>query len=104
MQAFADALAGTGKPLVGTSGAGMRYRAGLERAGTEDDVIAVGNSAGQAVVHFARFARRVTLVVRAESLAESMSAYLVVCLRNKLVDWSCEHSSRSSTAAYRHAT
>lgn len=41
-QAFADALAGPGKPLVGTSGTGMLSRAGLERAGTEEDVIAAG--------------------------------------------------------------
>ena len=47
----------------------MLSRAGLERAGTEDDVIAAGNSAGQAVVHFAPFARRVTLVVCAERLS-----------------------------------
>jgi nucleoside-diphosphate-sugar epimerase len=42
VQAFADALAGTGKPLVGTSGTGMLARLGLERAGTEDDVVAAG--------------------------------------------------------------
>jgi uncharacterized protein YbjT (DUF2867 family) len=42
VHAFADALAGTGKPLVGTSGTGMLSRAGLERAGAEEDVIAAG--------------------------------------------------------------
>jgi thioredoxin reductase (NADPH) len=36
-----------------------------------------GNSAGQAAVHLARFARRVTLVVRAASLEKGMSDYLV---------------------------
>jgi thioredoxin reductase (NADPH) len=36
-----------------------------------------GNSAGQTAVHLARFARRVTLVVRATSLELGMSDYLV---------------------------
>jgi thioredoxin reductase (NADPH) len=36
-----------------------------------------GNSAGQAALHLARYARRVTLVVRAQSLASGMSHYLV---------------------------
>jgi len=36
-----------------------------------------GNSAGQAALHLARFARRVTLVVRATSLEKGMSGYLV---------------------------
>jgi thioredoxin reductase (NADPH) len=36
-----------------------------------------GNSAGQATLHLARYARRVTLVVRAESLESGMSHYLV---------------------------
>jgi thioredoxin reductase (NADPH) len=44
-----------------------------------DDVYIVGgaNSAGQAAVHLARHARRVTLVVRADDLAASMSYYLI---------------------------
>ena len=40
-------------------------------------VIGGGNSAGQAAVHLAKFARRVTLVVRANSLLKGMSDYLV---------------------------
>jgi thioredoxin reductase (NADPH) len=36
-----------------------------------------GNSAGQAAVHLARFARSVTLVVRRPDLAATMSTYLV---------------------------
>ena len=36
-----------------------------------------GNSAGQAAIHLAKFARRVTLVVRASSLEKGMSDYLV---------------------------
>ena len=40
-----------------------------------------GNSAGQAAIHLASFARRVTLVVRADSLAKGMSDYLVQQIR-----------------------
>jgi thioredoxin reductase (NADPH) len=44
-----------------------------------DDVYVVGaaNSAGQAALNLARFAKRVVLVVRAASLAGTMSSYLV---------------------------
>jgi thioredoxin reductase (NADPH) len=45
-------------------------------------VVGGGNSAGQAVVHLSRFARRVTLVVRAESLEAGMSDYLVQQIRH----------------------
>jgi thioredoxin reductase (NADPH) len=45
-------------------------------------VVGGGNSAGQAVVHLARFAKRVTLVVRAESLEVGMSDYLVQQIRH----------------------
>ena len=36
-----------------------------------------GNSAGQTALHLARWADRVTLLVRAQSLADSMSDYLI---------------------------
>jgi thioredoxin reductase (NADPH) len=39
-------------------------------------VVGGGNSAGQAAVHLSRYAERVTMVVRAGSLAASMSQYL----------------------------
>ncbi|MEJ2374305.1 MAG: FAD-dependent oxidoreductase [Pseudolabrys sp.] len=47
------------------------------------DVVVVGggNSAGQAAIHLAAFARRVTLVVRADSLKKGMSDYLVQQIR-----------------------
>jgi thioredoxin reductase (NADPH) len=62
-------------------GAGVYYGAsaveGRAVVGQDVYVIGGGNSAGQAAMHLSRFARRVTLVVRAGSLAESMSRYLV---------------------------
>ncbi len=40
-------------------------------------VVGGGNSAGQAAVHLAKFARRVTVLVRGPRLADSMSDYLI---------------------------
>jgi thioredoxin reductase (NADPH) len=63
------------------TGAGVYYGAALTEAeGCKDqDVYVVGgaNSAGQAAVYLARFARSVTMLVRAHSLADSMSYYLI---------------------------
>ena len=40
-------------------------------------VVGGGNSAGQAALHLARYAASVSLIVRGQSLAASMSAYLI---------------------------
>ena len=40
-------------------------------------VVGGGNSAGQAALHLAKYARHVTLLVRGPSLAASMSEYLI---------------------------
>jgi thioredoxin reductase (NADPH) len=45
--------------------------------GEEVFVVGAGNSAGQAALHLAEYASRVTILVRGESLADSMSAYLI---------------------------
>ncbi len=62
-------------------GAGVFYGGPASEAATtvDEDVYVVGgaNSAGQAALHLAEYARRVTLVVRADSLAKGMSHYLV---------------------------
>jgi len=42
LRALGDGLEGTGKPLVATSGTGMLIALGLDRAGTEDDVLPGG--------------------------------------------------------------
>jgi thioredoxin reductase (NADPH) len=62
-------------------GRGIYYGAAVTDAQdhTGRDVVLVGgaNSAGQAALHFAQFARRVTMLVRADSLERSMSRYLI---------------------------
>ena len=45
--------------------------------GEEVFVVGAGNSAGQAALHLAEYAAQVTILVRGESLADSMSAYLI---------------------------
>jgi thioredoxin reductase (NADPH) len=63
------------------TGAGVFYGAAgvMAPAVTGEQVYVVGgaNSAGQAALHLARYAARVTLLVRGGSLAAGMSAYLV---------------------------
>ena len=62
-------------------GAGVYYGAGSTEAMTctDEDVYIIGgaNSAGQAAMNFSRFARRVVMLVRGESLASTMSRYLI---------------------------
>jgi thioredoxin reductase (NADPH) len=62
-------------------GAGVFYGGPASEAPTAADeeayVVGGANSAGQAALHLAEYARRVTLVVRAESLEQGMSHYLV---------------------------
>jgi thioredoxin reductase (NADPH) len=62
-------------------GAGVFYGAGAAEAnamaGRHAVVVGGGNSAGQAVMHLARYAERVTLVIRADQISKGMSQYLV---------------------------
>ncbi len=62
-------------------GAGIYYGGGLTEAPTckGETVFIVGgaNSAGQAAMHFARYAGNVILLVRAKTLAATMSQYLI---------------------------
>jgi len=63
------------------TGAGVYYGAAKTEAMScaDEDVYLVGgaNSAGQAAMHFSRYARQVHMLVRGESLARSMSKYLI---------------------------
>jgi thioredoxin reductase (NADPH) len=62
-------------------GAGVFYgAAGSETQamrGRDVYVVGAGNSAGQTALHLARYARRVTMLVRGDSLERTMSDYLI---------------------------
>jgi thioredoxin reductase (NADPH) len=63
------------------TGAGVYYGAAMTEAMScrDEDVFIVGgaNSAGQAAMYFAKYARRVVMLVRGDSLSKSMSQYLI---------------------------
>jgi len=62
-------------------GRGVYYGAGRSEAskcsGQRVVVVGAGNSAGQAVMHFANAGAQVTMLVRGDRLGKTMSAYLV---------------------------
>jgi thioredoxin reductase (NADPH) len=62
------------------NGAGVYYYAPMSEAFSYRDgnvyIVGGANSAGQAAMYFSRFARQVTMLVRGESLSDSMSQYL----------------------------
>jgi thioredoxin reductase (NADPH) len=62
-------------------GSGVYYGAGPSEAvtcsGCRVVIVGGGNSAGQAVIRFSRYAAQVTLLVRGHSLEASMSQYLI---------------------------
>ena len=68
------------------TGAGVYYGAALTEAaacrGKEVLIVGGANSAGQAALSFARYARKVTMLVRGSTIAESMSAYLVARIKD----------------------
>jgi thioredoxin reductase (NADPH) len=85
-----EALVGSGV-FYGAAGTEMRAMEGRDVF-----VVGAGNSAGQTALHLARHARRVTVLVRGDSLARSMSDYLIreievtsnitVCLHTEVTD------------------
>ncbi len=62
-------------------GAGVFYGPAASHAwaleGTDVVIVGAGNSGGQAALHLARYAAHVTIVARRDTLATTMSAYLV---------------------------
>jgi thioredoxin reductase (NADPH) len=69
------------KGIEKLTGAGVYYGASMVDALSckGEDVFMVGgaNSAGQAAIHFSKYAKTVTLLVRGDSLNKSMSQYLI---------------------------
>jgi thioredoxin reductase (NADPH) len=63
------------------AGVGVYYGAAMSESqtctGKEVVIVGGGNSAGQEAIHLAGFASRVTMAVRGQSLATSMSDYLI---------------------------
>jgi len=63
------------------TGAGLYYGAAMTEAialkGEDVYIIGGANSAGQAAIYFSRYARRVVMLVRADTLSKSMSQYLI---------------------------
>ncbi|HEX6149582.1 FAD-dependent oxidoreductase [Nocardioides sp.] len=78
-------------------GRGVFYGAAVSEApsmtGEQVCVVGGGNSAGQAALHLAKYAKKVTLLVRGPSLAASMSEYLIAQLQ----------ATRNVTIRYRTA-
>ena len=86
--------------LEGLQGRGVSYGAAASEApamrGRNVFVAGGGNSAGQTALHMAKWAAQVTILVRGESLADSMSDYLIrqigaapnvdVCYRVQVAD------------------
>jgi len=68
-------------------GKGIYYGAARSEAsntqGLDVYLVGAGNSAGQAALYFASFARSVTLLVRGDGLEKTMSHYIVEQLRGK---------------------
>src|SRR5438477_1674157 len=89
------------------TGAGIYYGAALAeaRACTDQHVVVIGgaNSAGQAAVYFSGYAQRVTMLVRADSLAKSMSQYLIEQIA-ALPMWRCGHEREPWRPKARTAT
>jgi thioredoxin reductase (NADPH) len=63
------------------TGAGVYYGAAMTEAHATKDqevyIIGGGNSAGQAAMHLSKFAKKVHIIIRRESLVDTMSAYLI---------------------------
>ncbi len=73
------------EPIEELIGRGVHYGSAMsvarEMEGADVVVVGGGNSAGQAALHLARFARTVTIVVRREGLEATMSSYLIKEIR-----------------------
>jgi thioredoxin reductase (NADPH) len=96
-------------------GSGVFYGAAVSESRAMRDqevfIVGAGNSAGQAALHLSRYARTVTLLVRGDSVAKSMSSYLVRAIestsnvvvrhRTEVLDGAGDESLESITLADR---
>jgi thioredoxin reductase (NADPH) len=92
-------------------GSGVFYGAAgsetMAMEGRDVFVVGAGNSAGQTALHLARYARQVTMLVRGDNLARSMSEYLIreieatanisLRLRTEITDGHGEHQLEALT-------
>jgi thioredoxin reductase (NADPH) len=97
--------------LDALTGAGVYYGASVSEAhaltGLNAVVVGGGNSAGQAVLHLARYCRLVTLLVRGPDLAAGMSSYLVDAIAaapNVVVRTSVETAGGGGDGRLEHVT
>ncbi len=69
------------EPIESLVGLGVYYGSAMtaarEMEGSDVVVVGGGNSAGQAALHLARFARSVTIMIRRPTLEATMSSYLI---------------------------
>jgi thioredoxin reductase (NADPH) len=69
------------------TGAGIYYGAAMTEAASCKDkhvyVVGGGNSAGQAAMYLSKFAKEVFILIRKESLAQTMSSYLIDQIGNQ---------------------
>jgi thioredoxin reductase (NADPH) len=69
------------EPIEQLVGLGVNYGAAVSAApemeGRDVFVVGGGNSAGQAALHLAKYARSVTILIRRPEIAETMSDYLI---------------------------
>ena len=69
------------KGIEDFTGAGIYYGAAMTEAATCKDkevyIVGGGNSAGQAAMYLAKFAKNVYIIIRKDNLTSSMSAYLI---------------------------
>src|SRR5260221_386831 len=81
--AYDLAIIGAGPAGLAAAVYGAARTEAMNCQGQQVFLVGGGNSAGQAAMFFANYARKVSLLVRGSSLADSMSHYLILQLASK---------------------